>query len=127
MPSDIKNFQEVQWNCFKKGDKAWIPGNLDADGNPTRVYGPHTVIDPKNHILKSCNNGKLFPERWGWLYVPKKKVKTIRMIVDVTLTYNVNAGISDEELLNNIDIDVDHANYDVRVSGLDIDDKFELE
>ena len=70
MQKDIKGFTGLPWSAFEKGDRVWIPGNLDQNGEPTKVYGPHWVEDVENRVLVNHKH-HTFYERWPVLFVEK--------------------------------------------------------
>lgn len=72
MPHLIEKFKELKWEDSVKEQQVYIAGNLKA-GIPTRVYGPHTMEDPKKHTIKSNNNGKVFHEDWHCIYIHKEE------------------------------------------------------
>lgn len=66
----IEDFKEIGWDEVNPGDMVYIAGNL-VDGIPTRVYGPHMVVNPKTQCLKNFVISREFFERWRCLYVKK--------------------------------------------------------
>lgn len=67
---DINNFQEISWKDVIPDQKIYyVSGDL-KDGNPTRVYGPHSIYDPIKRILVGKNKQKFY-ERWHCVYIQK--------------------------------------------------------
>lgn len=65
--SIFKNFKILKWEDAVNGEDVYIAGNLVLN-EPTRVYGPHTIVCNKNKILRNKKLGKTFFERWKCLF-----------------------------------------------------------
>jgi hypothetical protein len=63
----IVDVRQVYWSKVKPGDEVYIAGNL-VDGFPTRVYGPHKVVDPKKQLLMNIKQKREFTEGFPFVY-----------------------------------------------------------
>ena len=61
--------EKIDWNNLNPGDTVFIAGNL-KNGQPTRIYGPHTVVDIENKQLQNSKGAKFF-ERFDYLFIKK--------------------------------------------------------
>ena len=75
MPKSIKKFKSISWENTYPGQRVSIAGNL-INGKPTRVYGPHIILNANRKLLISSMNGNTFREDWPCVYVPKKRIQT---------------------------------------------------
>jgi hypothetical protein len=66
-PHIFLNVEQIPWHRTKKGDRVFIPGNME-DGFATAIYGPHYIEDPKKQTIRSGFNQKIFHEDFPLIY-----------------------------------------------------------